>query len=187
MRVLLTKNKARAEQAIAFKITKARERDNDINDLREEVTSIEETMRELEIEKEYDILHRKNKPVYVQSKVYKRYRRKFVRIESMYEAEETDIEIEDITNEYYAPKFAEHFTIEFMSYISICVSLLLDLIDKNISQVSNAYIRAHQKVVKINVLNKRKNNSIGKTIRKLKNYFECLVTKANIGPSAHTK
>ena len=95
--------------------------------------------------------------------------------------------LDDITNEFYAPEFAEYFTIEFMTYIPICGSLMLDLIDVDISRVSNAYVESHNKVIKIDVMNRQKKNSMGQAIRKLKEYVNSLIAEANLGSSAHTK
>ena len=95
--------------------------------------------------------------------------------------------MEDITNEYYAPEFAEYITFEYMPFIPLCGSLMLDLVDKEVSRVSNAYVEAHNKIVKVDILNKQKKNSMGQTVRKLKDYVKTLVAEANIGSSAHTK
>lgn len=54
----------------------------------------------------------------------------------------------DVTNKYYAPEFVEYITLEFMPFITMCGSLMLNLVDPNISRVSNAYFESHHKVIK---------------------------------------
>ena len=95
--------------------------------------------------------------------------------------------LDDINNEFYAPEFVEYLTIEFMTYIPICGSLMLNLIDVDISRVNNAYVESHNEVMKIDVMNQQKKNSIGQAIRKLKEYVNSLITEANLGSSAHTE
>ena len=185
LKILLTKDKVKAEQGLLFFTGKKAEKTEDMDRLGEKVKLIEQTIDELEIQNEYEILYHKNKAVYVHSKFYKRCYTKFVRIDNTFEEEKM---LDDITNEFYAPEFAEYFTIDFMTYIPICGSLMLDsIIDVDISRVSNAYVESHNKVMKIDVMNRQKKNSMGQAIRKLKEYVNFLIAEANLGSSAHTK
>ena len=121
----------------------------------------------------------------MKSKFYRRYYAKFLNIES--DIEKDEAEIEEITNQYYAPEFAEYFTVEFMTYIPICGALMLDLVDPSISRVSNAFVESFNKVLKHNVLEHQTRNPIGMTIRKLKDNVQLLIEEANLGIGAHTK
>ena len=121
----------------------------------------------------------------MKSKFYRRYYAKFLNIES--DIEKDEAEIEEITNQYYAPEFAEYFAVEFMTYIPICGALMLDLVVPSISRVSNAFVESFNKVLKHSVLEHQTRNPIGMTIRKLKDNVQLLMEEANLGIGAHTK
>lgn len=97
------------------------------------------------------------------------------------------IDNESITNSFYVPKFMEYVTLQFMPYISICGSMMLPLIDKNISRVSNAFVESNNKVLKCNVLKNQKFNSIGSVVRKLQEHMEILAKEASLKTSIGQK
>lgn len=74
-----------------------------------------------------------------------------------------------------------------MPYISICSSVMLDLVDPNILRVSNAYVESHHKNIKYNVLKRQTQMSIGATIRELKDRNGQLVSGDKLGSEAHLK
>lgn len=46
---------------------------------------------------------------------------------------------------------------------------MMNLVDSNISRVSNAFVKSHNKVIKYYVLKNQKLNPIGLVVRKLNN------------------
>ena len=151
MRVVLSKDKAKAANALRCLIAKTtKEKNKDIDELNEEIQLIDEIRKELKIKEEFTMLYRDNKALFVKPKFYRRYYAKFLNIES--DIEKDEAEIGETTNQYYAPEFAEYFTVEFMTYIPICGALMLDLVDPSISRVSNVFVESFNKVLKHNVL-----------------------------------
>ena len=98
--------------------------------------------------------------------------------------EKHEAKIKERTNNYYAPKFAEYFTVEFMTYIPIHGALMRDLVDPSISRVSNAFVEICNKVLNHDVLEHQTRNPIGSTIMKLKDISQSLTEEANLAIGA---
>lgn len=58
---------------------------------------------------------------------------------------------------------------------------MLDLVDPNISRVSNAYVESHHKNFKYGILKEQSHMSIGQTVRRLRDNVGRLVFEANLG------
>ena len=113
--------------------------------VRNDVQIIEEIVEELKIKREFKILHKKSKAIYTRSPFYDRYYTQFVVIENHLKDEESGID--DITNCYYALKFMEYITLEFMPYIPICSALLLNFVNAGISRISNATVECFNRII----------------------------------------
>ncbi|XP_043469669.1 uncharacterized protein PF11_0213-like [Leptopilina heterotoma] len=166
---------------------KQKEQTADIVLVHDEVIEIEKINEELQIKDDFKIRYKGNVSYYVESKFYKRYYAKYLRIERKLEEEEAMIDIDDVTNDYYAPEFAEYLVLEFMPYIGIVGSTMLDLVGGNISRVTNSYVESYNKVLKIDVLHRQKQDSIGSVVREMKENVKYIVSKADLGPQAFIK
>lgn len=62
-----------------------------------------------------------------------------------------------------------------MPYASLWSGITLELMDKTISRVTNAYVESHNRIYKEKILRGRRDITIGEGIRLLKGYNECLV------------
>lgn len=69
----------------------------------------------------------------------------------------------------------------FLAYALICFALMLDLVDENISRVSNlAYVESHNKIFIEEIQEHIKDKTFGDTIRTLKKYNDCLLAEEKI-------
>lgn len=70
-----------------------------------------------------------------------------------------------------------------MPYCPIWSPMMLDLVDTNISRVSNAYGESHNKFYKERVLKNQKRNTIGDVCRPLREYNGYLIAEETLhGP-----
>ncbi|KAH0535064.1 hypothetical protein KQX54_012817 [Cotesia glomerata] len=83
--------------------------------------------------------------------------------------------VEEINNKYYSTEFLQYLLEVFMPYASLWSGITLELVDKTISRVSNAYVESHNRIYEEKILKGRKDITIGEAIRLLKGYNECLV------------
>lgn len=104
LRLTLTKDAIRAEQSfLELTAIATTQKNEDLNEISDELYIIEEVRNQLEADEQYELLHKGNKSIYVQSKFYKKYNTKFITLEKRFVEEE--VIINEITNKYYAPEF----------------------------------------------------------------------------------
>lgn len=116
----------------------ANEKQTELNQVHGEVIEIKRTREEFQLWEKFD------------TTFFKRYYTKCTLMQNSLEEEESTLE--DITNEYYGTDFAELFIHEYLLYVGVVGASLLDLVGGNISRISNAYVEAHNKIIKVDVL-----------------------------------
>ncbi|XP_048512535.1 uncharacterized protein LOC125501306 [Athalia rosae] len=139
-----------------------------------------ETLHESKPEVDFET-QKKSKAVYANSPFFQEFDNKLREVEK--EIDRT----KPITNKYYVPGFAKHMTWKHFPYAPLWTSMMLDLVDENISRLSNAYVESYNNVIKHQVLNHEKNMKIGHFIRKVESYTPSLIAEANLGVTLKTK
>ncbi|KAH0552241.1 hypothetical protein KQX54_007595 [Cotesia glomerata] len=89
----------------------------------------------------------------------------------------TEINLTETTNKNRSPEFLQYLLETFMPYAPIYFGIMLDLIDKNISRVSNGYVESHNKTFKEKILNGRKDLTVSDAVRQIKGHNKCLLAE----------
>lgn len=79
------------------------------------------------------------------------------------------------TNGLYCPEFIDYLLVQFLAYCPLWTAMLMDLIDPEISRLSNVYAESHMKNYKYDVLMNKRNWPIGKVCRLLRDNNKALV------------
>lgn len=133
-----------------------------------------ESLEEMSWE-EFKCIYKINPSIYAKSPFYIRYFRISEKIKEK-------IKIENHTQKecvLYCPQFVDCLLTTYMAYCPIWSGMMLDLVDPNISRVSNVYAESIIKTYKHNLLNGKRQWRIGKVCRVLEENNEKLV-KENV-------
>ena len=76
-------------------------------------------------------------------------------------------QLEQADNKFYAPELAEHLVIRWMGFVKLWSALGLDLLDPEISRVSNNHAEAQFRVTKTLTFKGIANSSLADRIREL--------------------
>lgn len=120
---------------------------------------------------EFARLFKKNPSIYVKSPFYRRY---FLLLENIKDRICTKTS-EKITSGLYCPQFFYYLLTTFMPYCPLWTAMMMDLIDPEMSRISNVYAESHMKNHKYEVLKNKRNWKIGKVCRALHENNENLV------------
>ncbi|KAH0552600.1 hypothetical protein KQX54_013164 [Cotesia glomerata] len=66
------------------------------------------------------------------------------------------------TNGLYCPEFIDYLLVQYLAYCPLWTAMLMDLIDPEISRMSNVYAESHMKNYKYDILMNKTNWPIGK-------------------------
>lgn len=161
--LLLTKNKKKFDCSIQVIAKYSQRHANDINDIAKETYEFLEDCNAIDIDDESS----KN-TTYTKSPFYKKYNKIVALLEVDIDKKNMKIFSDEISNEMFSPEFLNHILTLWLPYIPFWTAVDLDLINPNISRLSNAYIEATHRVNKNYVVQKTENTSLGDVVRLLK-------------------
>lgn len=119
--------------------------------------------------------------IYRNSPFFKRYNSIMVTIQDEIEKHSNDEDESCLErNKYYALFLVEHVVTKWMPYTILWSAMDLDLIDPNISRVSNAFIESTMRVNKELVFNRITNSSIADRVRELENARKSTMAKITL-------
>lgn len=120
---------------------------------------------------EFARLFKKNPSICAKSPFYRRY---YLLVEEKKDQMHSDATLK-ITNGLYFPQFIHYLLTTFMAYCPLWTAMMMDLLDREISRISNVYAESHMRTYKYWVLENKRRWPIGKVCRKLQENNENLV------------